>query len=279
MKTRIRSVSLLIAALFWASPALPSANQIAYRPRTISNRLKELPNLRPLVLKLMRDPAIRGSVKRIIKRALEDHDAHVRLLTAELKVAHEIPKKFTAYTFPGYDNFSVGKIRMKEDSANEALSVDEPLPDNFVAVQDRKIDSKSNDLITLIHELAHIRFYRLIDANAERIGNALPSTHVRRSRDGHLTIDSQLFHYLQERYAFEVEFDVFADTYGRYYDSWFWRYDNHPGILNEDSQSRDRWLRKGMREIEGLGDPILRKLDKIPLSYILLGAPSANELR
>lgn len=108
----------------------------------------------------------------------------------------------------------------KEYNANLDLSVqalrsDRPelfkMPYTVFITESEAELSKFNEILILGHELSHIFFTDKLNRNIEKMLGRFPSDLVFRDQDGIITIDSQLYSYLQERFANEFEFQLLLE--------------------------------------------------------------------
>src|SRR5688572_17953241 len=96
-----------------------------------------------------------------------------------------------------------------------------------VAISQRPVTQAHNDFLTLVHELAHIRFELFLQnrlrkgegTRLHRIARRLPDSLAYFDSDGRLHVHQQLLDLFHERYAHELEFRAYLATRDRYYEA------------------------------------------------------------
>lgn len=197
--------------------------------KSIKIKMADFKGLRKTMAEFVDDPNIPMKLRTLVRKALAADDVDIIRLTNELRKEYLIPDYFDALaSTSGKSNFRL-RVRPGQESLN-ALgtslmngATDDPRKPypftnrNNIMVQDRSLNSEHNDLITLVHELAHIRTRNFIDTNIENLAKRFPEDLIRKSQDGIYEIDEQLKNYIDERFAHEMEFQTLQSTYGSYY--------------------------------------------------------------
>jgi len=178
----------------------------------VSQKLSEVPGLRIHVLKMIDDPYIPQNIKRILEISILKENVDIKQLTEELRKELNVPESFEAVAL----NKSTRVVRKLVDevtpnvnqAATHAINF-ELLTSKFsVAASDRPITEKNNDLVYLIHELAHVRFDHFFEKNADKLLKIFPAELLQKNADGVFEVNGHLYDYLTERYAFQVTFEI-----------------------------------------------------------------------
>jgi hypothetical protein len=203
-----------------------SATKIA---DTIQIRMSPFQGLRQSLSAFVEDPLVPKHLKALVRKTLSENDVDIIKLTDDLRREYLIPdyldalasKKELKYNY--IDRPTEKSTNMQATDLMNGVTADsrKPYPfkmNNSVMVQDRGLNREHNDLITLIHELAHIRMRRYMEANINKLAKRFPGDLISGpGENGDYGIDEQLINYLDERFAHEMEFQALRATYLRYY--------------------------------------------------------------
>jgi hypothetical protein len=241
-------------------------NTLPYSPVLISEALREVPGIQKQILEMMEDPLIPRQTKEIIQRSLSRPGIEVRNLTTQLRRAWEIPARIQAFA-----KLDSSRLERMSSETNPPQRIQHDLHGpEAVAVSDRPITGRENDLIALIHELAHLRLQAFLSKNADRLARRYSSRLIRREPStGKFLIHSQFLDLLQERYAFESEYKAFRATHGRYFEDWMELYEDTPPRTTE--QEMGQLLADVVIHGYGITDPEVVALGQRPLRELLLG--------
>ena len=251
----------------------------------VERRMVDFQGLRSTLVEFVDDPAIPEHLKALVRKALAGDDVDIVKLTDDLRKEYLIPENFNALAATKQANFqlitradhkSVNQVAtdLANGKTSDARKVYPFKADNTVMVQDRALDAKNNDLTLLVHELAHIRLQRFMEANIDKLSERLPRDLIRKTSEGKFEIDEQLFHYLNERFAHEMELKAVKSTAripSRYSGGWVpekWR--GAPVLAMTEQETR-RLISDHVARAYGITDPRILALREKKLSEILIG--------
>jgi hypothetical protein len=254
----------------------------AFNPLRVSQALEQVPGLRAFVLEIMDDPLIPRALKNVIKRGLGDSDIDVVNLTEEIRKAWNIPDTVKAFMMPPIQSDEITPtwiyVTSHQTFNENATRVAKPKfkADYGVAVSDRPISHVHNDLIKLIHELAHVRFQGIFMRRFEQICQKLPPSYVNRLPNGQWRISGQLRDLLHEKYAHQIEIELLSKTHGRYFQPWenTWK----RGLKTAQPSTVTTAVGEKIASIYAYSDPQVVALMDVPLSKIMLGGPAVKEV-
>lgn len=244
---------------------------------TISNALKNLPNVRRYVMAMLEDPNVSANIKRIVRKALEDENTRVVELSRELRAELELPNTVDAFVSSKSRSFRFMTSEAFGKTANQALDdVSDGMKElavtqrskHLVFVPDKAVTDIENDVIVLIHELAHIRFDMFLEKNIDQLVKRFSWTLLRKAPDGKIEINQQLYDFLTERYALETEYEAFKEGRGRY----FPEKSRHMQVGRgaKDSDVKNDISAKVIKDY-GITDPGVLRFKDRTLKSILLG--------
>lgn len=274
---------------FSADPACPPSDQkidkVYYELKessreVIAERLEDVPGIRTYILLMLDDPNVSMNVKRVIRKALEDEDTRIENLTKELRDLIGMDDAMDAFVsskihFLKAMDGKAGAAQTKNEAfAKSVTKITRAQKDkHLIFAPDRKISPQENDVIVLIHELAHIRFDMMLEKNIEQLAQRLPPSLVRKMPDGKFEINMHFYDFLTERYAFETQYEALKEGRGKYFPN----RSRHMavGLGVKDSDMKMRISAKVIKDYE-ITDPEVLKLKDKPLKSILLGTPFAK---
>jgi hypothetical protein len=184
----------------------------------LSQNVEKLPQLRGELDTLFAQDDLPVPIQKLLWRALKDEDVEINPLTNEDKKQFGFDMTLTGYAYwkkspvlverkdPGTFN---SRLTDPIDRHIKALHGSAFLRDYVIFGPNTKPQwTKYNSLLTIYHELAHVRFSKLLERNPDLLlRGQFPEDLVRQDAEtGAVIIDGSLFDYLQERYAFESEF-------------------------------------------------------------------------
>ncbi len=231
-----------------------------------------------MVLDILEDPLIPGSIKRILRTALVVRNTTILELTQEIKDETGIDSNALYLVRQNRVNTFTPSARVEtvtQESNGDAvqrydlsgLTADPPT----VLIHNRQITSELNDLVTLIHELSHIRFATFLEVQIQYLATQFPDNLIY-EKDGKFYMNEDLYHFLNERYAFQTEYEFMKATLGRYYHPVYQRYES----LLRDPQADKEYriiISNFLLDAYGIRDPKVRGLAPYKLSEIFLGKP------
>lgn len=241
----------------------------------IEKKLEAHPYVSSLVMDVMADPKVPGSVKRVLS-ALESKSTFVVKLDESFRKEFDFPESFEAGLLtrnqPSNWSFTVNKSAPVSVNTRQSLRKTEKAPypyqdGNTVHVGDEAITFERNDFVNLVHELAHVRFRKLFPYILERYHSKFPSDLISKRTDGTFGVNEQLFHYLNERYAFESGLRGLRSTHERYYGAWLEEYRIERGMT--DAQAREL-VADRVAYRYGITDPRLHQANGRSLRSILM---------
>lgn len=191
----------------------------------IAHLFSELPILRDHLIQIITDSSAPHWLLNLVDEALAEDDIGIFNLTPDMKRRHQwqFGESFVA---PQSMAFEVQPSKMaKSSNPTIAASVDGIIKEALDRLQGQQQDSKiknprfvlfvedkqprfgrTNSMMLLIHELAHIRFYRFINRYISQLVGLFPSEILKQKTDGSILINQDLYDYLNERHSFEHEF-------------------------------------------------------------------------
>jgi hypothetical protein len=267
----------------------------------IAERLAPLSHLAPLMARVWTDPAIPSHFKRILKSALLDQDVGILELSPELRERVGIDAN-AAYAYrpanyvlvrpvvmarlrPGLIRRWLRRVRSAWAGARQTEATtsnaectrraDRAMLERLapaIFVQNRPLDADHNDLIALIHELAHFRFFAFIEAHLEPLLRVLPPHILNRFADGTIGINQDFFDFTSELYSWQTEYAFMRATLGPYFTEVYPRYRDLMTTPNEDRHHEES-IARHVLDTYGIVDPDVRALAEFPLADILRGIP------
>lgn len=242
----------------------------------VLERLSNVPELKALVSIMLNDPDIPANVKRVLRVSLIDERATVRQLTKYLRESLNLPDNAGAIARLYFRNFRKMEIESERLTFNEEIHArmqNSPVlgRSTEVFVPQRPFSTHTNDLIKLVHELAHVRFNAFLEKNINALYLRFSSHLFRKRADGMIEIHPQLFDFLSERYAHQLEAEVYFATVGRYYTPRYSRYDELTAMTYND------FVVSFIIKNYGLTDPAVLALAPYSLGQILRGEPFRSE--
>lgn len=258
--------------------ALSCDDELKFHHEIINARLASTPGLRKIILEMTRDPLIAGGIKRILRDALVKEDLEVRHLTEQLRVEMKVPKELDAVALSRGLGFRIVNMnpprvhdaakteRTVNQSATETMDLSTIKARRTVLIQDRPVSTKTNDVISLVHELAHIRMDRFLERTFFRLLKKLPRDILRFASDGIIEVDRSFFDFISERYAVQTEYELVVSMYGRYFTESYYRF---PPTINETNYKAQ--IAEYVIRAYKIQDPRILALKNVSISDILLG--------
>lgn len=238
-------------------------------------KLRGQPELRKDVVAMMRDPNVPEHIKAIVRKALVD-DVEIAHLNEAFRKMYGIPEQFVGFRAGIVTDSNIHLVpRLSTKSANMKLTEaanssngSKPLflkSQNMIGIREKQFDGEMGPLLTLVHELTHVRYDRFFRNNIEKMVGKFPPDLLRRSEDGKVLIDEQLAHYLNERFSHETEFYLVSPLRDKY-DS----YGKWQKIGDVPIKDVRREISQYVRQAYEITDPRIAELDARPLSDIFL---------
>ena len=248
---------------------------------TAIRKLSVVPEIKSLVLDVLADPAVPASVKLILQSGLEREDVSIVRFTAELQSASGLRGRFTALhahrrDFVRHDLVTQFDLSLNAQGTTQANS----LPDDneflraittnhTLFLQGRAPTAEQNDLVQLVHELAHVKFTVFFDRDLERLSRLFPN-YVVRTASGRFQVEEAFHAYLYERHAFETEYRLVRGAGDRHFPR-LRRF--APDVIAGGDAHAIPLIAAFVRNTYRLADPRLAAFDRIPLSDLLLNGP------
>lgn len=238
-------------------------------------KLRGQPELRKDVVAMMRDPNVPEHIKAIVRKALVD-DVEIAHLNEAFRKMYGIPEQFVGFRAGIVTDSNIHLVpRLSTKSANMKLTEaanssngSKPLflkSQNMIGIREKQFDGEMGPLLTLVHELTHVRYDRFFRNNIEKMVGKFPPDLLRKSEDGKVLIDEQLAHYLNERFSHETEFYLVSPLRDKY-DS----YGKWQKIGDVPIKDVRREISQYVRQSYEITDPRIAELDARPLSDIFL---------
>ena len=257
---------LLILLVFNSALALET-NSLVRTLAPLDPALQDFKFLSSQIVLLEEKVKIPQAVKQAMKGALLKSDIEVKVFNNEFKQEFGFPtdlgglavystvglKLTTPFDF--FLNPNELKIRLALDQVMEKYINSWFKKDYTLFLPDEPIRSSSyNPLLVTIHELAHVDFHRRV-------------TKIR--KNAIVPVRKNLFTYLNERYAHEIEFLLLKSI--RREPELFFRTPNK--WINRVQLAEGAFARKEIaryvREAYGLRDPELARFDSVPLDDLM----------
>ena len=219
-----------------AETKVQAASPFTYSPEKISAALADVPGIRVQILRMMQDPQVPRATKRLIRDSIEKHRVKITHLTDSLLKEFNLGSaEACAVSNPSFGFFRASQatpsLSKKDAYAEppptlnnkaESTSIDKILDTinrhhDAIFVQDRPIDNTYNDVFSLIHELAHIKFKDFMNRNIGRLARRFSPDWIRKETGGASEIEETVFLYLTERFAHEYPVAGLRATAGRYF--------------------------------------------------------------
>ncbi len=252
--------------------------------KAIATKMTDFKYLNRTLQDFTNDENIPQRLRRVVQNAVTGDMTQVQVvkLTQELRNEYLIPQNFDAL-LKSKNPYRI--ISRKEKTANSlagdlaAGKTSDPRKPYVVSsrftvmVQERPIGAR-NDLSTLVHELAHVRFNKWFGKNISALSKKHPEF-IWRAQDGKYEVDDQFVTYVNERYAHETEFQVYKSADGLHFDqpSPRWATSTNKGQFQIRAEISDHVV-----NVYKVTDPRLRALRDKSLSEILLSDGMTNEL-
>ena len=280
-----------------AAAAPPACVDELISPAVVDLRLAEFDHVRPLVKRLLADPAVPLTHRRLIANLLADQSFSLIRLDEALRERlrfRDDAMYSRAFRHMGFYHRSFDRdvwAKLSRWAARLALidpssrypatamvnrakewdlsSIDDRAP--YVLLPDQAPTPDSNQLLGLVHEAAHARFDQFLRRNLDLLLKRWPRALIRRGRDG-VTIENDLFYYLTERFAIETEYVVNLKTDHYHPEAPYARF----ASIDGNAITRDLYRRViafWVVQIYGITHPRVVDLNRFTLSEILRGVP------
>ena len=237
-------------------------------------KLRAMPELRKDIVAMMRDPNVPEHIKAIVRKALVD-DVEIVHLSESFKKLYGFPEYVGGFRGAEKVNSNVVEVpRQSSKSINvqvtEAVKNNKSKPliiknANLVGLAEKTSEGDMGPLLTMVHELAHVRYDKFFQNNIEKMVGKFPPDLLRRSEDGKVLIDEQLANYFTERFSHETEFYMLSPLRDKYNSFEKWK-------MVRDVPIKDvrREISQFVRQSYEITDPRIAELDARPLSDIFL---------
>lgn len=187
----------------------------------VIQKLPNHPRLKNLVLEYLRDPKGDPGVKSLFENELLSDDVQINLFEQRgpIRREYEFPSdlfSFVNYNLEfrtlGFDTFDSENLNDETNVKVQKLRTGRPdlFKARFPIFVDEQMEydgfESNQAFLNLVHELAHVKFIRLFQANVQNVFKYFSGPAEIVKKDGDLTlIHGNLFNYLTERYAWFME--------------------------------------------------------------------------
>lgn len=180
------------------------------------SKLSEVPFVQSMFKAFIDDPTIPSNIRNVLVASL-GADTTIKNLTTDLREQMQIGWDTNAFVLAtnlgfqqgktNYNLIQIGIIKFFNLAKRILPTPKVGSAEYRVFIQDGRFSSSKNDFITLIHELAHVRFAIFIRRNLKSLASRWPPNVIRKMGNQY-TISGQFFMFLTERYAWEIEYQV-----------------------------------------------------------------------
>lgn len=187
----------------------------------VESVLPDRPEFAQTLNRIMLDSSIPTQVKNVISSVISSGQIQFLALDAENKKALRLSLSRAAYAGAN-PRFNV---RSPIDMWRAELTGEERMtpPQNFEIRHITKgkdtiflSDALNVDVSTVIHELAHVHFEKFIERNMDKFLPHIPPHLMRKDQNGIISINTEFFTLLTERYAHEVQYLFSVNAVGKY---------------------------------------------------------------
>ncbi len=249
----------------------------------IRERMADVPILRDFLLDAFSDTGFPPQIKRVVKEALVKNDVVVLHLDESTRKSYGIiPEAQAAHlrrTLAGdlrtFDDVTVSVKTLNQEASESTMAVlaHRALEHRHtLLVQQRPITAEQNDFLVLMHEMAHVRFGRMLEKHFDRLHQRLPVGLARKGSGETNEIHQQLYNFLSERYAYQIECEAAYKTFPKYYDAAYRR------DICEDRGEYKNAISRFVIDAYRITDPRVLALRDMSLLDIFMGKnPSAQK--
>ena len=228
----------------------------------MNDKEKTLQEFKDILIRVSEDSSVSNAVRKVIKNSL-------------LKGVTIIPEEYISDS-GRVANTYVYTNTIREDIDDVPFIVITPNAycpsESFIFLESRPISEEHNDLLVLIHELAHAAFDLFLSLNTEKLVEIFyPHGLVYRSSylDGSISLSQELETYLSERFALEIEFLALRDMYNKYFSTWWSGGVFEQGVLEMPQDIVSRVLANKVCQAYDITNPAIITFNDIPLTELL----------
>ena len=190
------------------------------------------------------DPNVPRNIRRMIAEALDTEDERIQILplTPKIREEHKVPLNC--------NNVHLSRVQLIEENGYEFLCISEASNISVVHTEARPISDDHNDLLAVIHELAHAKMTRFLVKNLHKMEWIVKTYEVfflGSSPNLNAYINTRFETYLSERFAWEIEIQALKSMYGKYFDIWPTRFPQ--SIMTEPSRDISKNISKSITAI------------------------------
>ena len=180
----------------------------------------------------------------MIAEALDTEDERIQILplTPKIREEHKVPLNC--------NNVHLFSVQLIEENGYEFLCISEASNISVVHTEARPISDDHNDLLAVIHELAHAKMTRFLMKNLHKMEWIVKTYEVfflGTSPNLSAYINTRFETYLSERFAWEIEIQALKSMYGKYFDIWPTRFPQ--SIMTEPSRDISKNISKSITAI------------------------------
>lgn len=275
---RVRFITLLLVLLtFSLQPGAEARTCLAFELQNLANReklqkaLAAVPTLRTQLLNVIDDPSFPRSIKAVIKKALLDQEIHIVDLTNEIRQKWNVDADTRAFVARP-SGVATWTYKTSPETWNQSTAKSVKPEFNRpigIAVGDAPSHVMGQQLVYLVHELAHVRFDSFLNVNLARICKKMTKAFCFRE-NGRWQMNRHLYDLLHEKYAHEMDFKLLHHTHGSYFEDWDPRWP--PEMRGMSSEELSSVIGRRVAKVYGITDPHVLALVEEPISKVMLGS-------
>ena len=194
----------------------------------VRDMFHELPYLGQIVHQFLNDPHISSQAKARVRDGLSTRDVEINHFPSELKEKYGFDQRLMAFYDPQNLTYTIlpndpnssnldDTLNLSVKKMKGSLAGQKFLKDFVIYIHDRPFGTNTyepeNPLMTLVHELGHVRMGRFLNKNLQRLVGLFPEDMLRVT-GGKIEISADLEAYIQEREAYESEYLVLKNIVG-----------------------------------------------------------------
>lgn len=233
----------------------------------LSRALERLPEQQRAYLRaLLTESEVPARVRHALQVALSEDDLEILELTPALREQWNVPPREQAIASTADEPYRV--FRQGDVPLFDAQSA---LKTTFsrrygIAVSNRPITEKSNDLLRLVHELAHVAFEIEFRGRIKSFVNSLPRSLAYVDQNGLPWINEDFYTFLTEQYAHELEFLALRYSHRRHFEPWLEKYAWADGNVSKEEAFKK--IASHILSVYEIQDPMVKSLSKLPLEIL-----------
>lgn len=240
--------------------------------------LKDVPQLRKLVEEVAADPDIPANVRSLLQKSLSSGDIAVIPLTQELRKLYNVPDHYLGIApllaLPVYfEDVTPPKTANEKMQEEVRIPYD---PQSRVYVSEVRENLEGKALMSLIHELAHLKLDAFVVKHFKQICDRLPYPYVRYFEDGTCHFHHQFWDFLHEKFAHEMHVRFLGAAFSKYFPPTQLPSDIH--LLSDEPKIQTENIGVSLVEKYGYSIPEVIALAPLSVSEILTGGKGIWEV-